>query len=291
MAATRASDADWIVSRRSGWRGLWGVAGVLVFGAAAAASVRAFVLAPHVDSFVLVLITVPFLVMAVVLAFEGLGQGMVRVDDAGYTTPLGRRRTWPEVLAVGTGQVEGRETPVVAVHTDEGFPVAQDVFTGFADAEASRLVEALRTRVRPAGFDGVRLDQDWWSEVEAEADRAVAVVGEAAGRQPLGRERVPYGFPGLVSAVRLDYGDNAAGERVELVSRQSTDLAVTAHGRRWLRQNRKRSPDPASQVGWLFEPHTTEVLAAAGAGFDRLVVTVEGRKPLTFNAEEPDRFA
>ena len=46
----------------------------------------------------------------------------------------------------------------------------------------------------------------------------------------------------------------------------------------------------AAQVGWLFEPHTTEVVASTGVGFDRLVVTVAGRKPLSFNAEEPDRF-
>lgn len=284
------SDAAWIVSRRTGWRGLWGAVGVLVFGAAAAASVWGFVRAPHVDSFVLVIITIPFLVMAMVLAWEALGQGMVRLDGDGYSTPLGQRRRWSDVLALGTGLVEGRETPVVAVRSGDGFPVTQDVFPGFADAEASRLVEALRARVRPAGFEAIAVGETWWATAEAEADRAAEVARRTSGREPLSRERVEFGFPGVPSAVRLDYGRNDAGERVELLARQSSELAVTAHGRRWLRQNRKRSLDPAAQVGWLFEPHTTEVVASTGVGFDRLVVTVAGRKPLSFNAEEPDRF-
>lgn len=284
------AEPTWVVSRRIGWRGLWGAVGILVFGAAAVASIAAFARAPHVDSFVLVIITVPFLVMAMVLAWEGLGQGLVKLDAAGYSTPLGRRRSWSDVLAVGTGQVEGRETPVVAVRAGEGFPVGQDIFTGFSDAEAPRLVDALRSRVHPVGFDGLDLGPDWWARVEAEADRSASVVRELCGREPVARERVEFGFPGLVSAVRLDYGPNDAGERVELLVRTASDLAVTAEGRRWLRQNRKRSGDPATQVGWLFEPHTTEVVPSTGAGFDRLVVTVTGRKPLPFNAEEPDRF-
>lgn len=282
-----AGEATWVVSRRSGWRALWGAVGVLVFGAAAAWSLFAFVRAPHVDSGVLVLITVPFLVMAVVLALEGLGQGMVRLDASGYSTPLGRRRAWADVLALGTGQVEGRETPVVAVRSGSG--VAQDAFVGFADADAPRLLTALRRRVTPDGFAGVELRAEHWAAVEAEADRAAAVVRENAGREPVVRERVAFGYPGLVDSVVLDYGTNDAGERVQLIVRQTTTLALTAQGRRWLRQDRKRSADAATQVGMMFGPHTVEVAAAPG-GFDRLEVHVEGQRPIPFNAEESDRF-
>ena len=290
MALGTRSDTAWVVSRRTGRRGFWAVAGVLLFGLAAAGAVAAFVAAPQVDSFVLVLITLPFLVMAVVMAWEGLGQGLVRLDEAGYSTPLGRRRAWSEVLAVGTGQVDGRETPVVAVRTHEGFGVEQDAFTGFGEDDAARLVDELHGRVSPPGFAGVDPGPAWWAGVEAEAGRAASVVLRTCGREPVGRDRVEFGFPGLVNAVRLDYGTNDAGERVELLVRSGTDLAVTAHGRRWLRQNRKRSADPATQVGWLFGPHTTEVVPSDGAGFDRLLVTAQGRRPLPFNAEEPDRF-
>ncbi|MDO5534450.1 MAG: hypothetical protein Q4F65_07345 [Propionibacteriaceae bacterium] len=283
-----AGPGEWIVSRRSGWRVLWGALGVLVFGAATVAAVVGFVRAPHIDSGVLVLIAAPFLVMAVVLAVEAIGQGLIHLDATGYRTPLGERRGWGDVLALGTGFVEGRETPVVALRNGHG--VSQDVFPGFADAEAPRLVAALGDRVQPAGFSGLDLGVGWWDQVEAEADRAAAVVRATAGRDPLSRERVEFGYPGLVNAIRLDYGTNDDGERVELLVRQSTDLALTASGRRWLRQHRKRSADPATQVGWLFEPHTTEVDAVKG-GFDRLVVRAEGRKPLPFNAEEPDRFS
>lgn len=281
----------WVTSSRTAPRGLWGVLGVLVFGAAALASIAAFVKQPAVDSGVLVLITLPFLVMAVVLALEGLGQGMVRVDEQGYATPLGTRRSWADVLAVGTGQVDGRDTPVVAVRDASGdFPINQDVFTGFADEDAPRLVAALREHAPATRFGDVEVGQQWWSQVEAEADRATAVVREASGREPVSRERVEHGFPGLPTAIRLDYGTTDAGEGVELVCRLSSDLAVTRDGRRWLRQNRKRSADAATQVTWLFEPHEAKVVPSEGAGFDRLVLTWEGRKPLPFNAEEPDRF-
>ncbi|HHU38160.1 MAG TPA: hypothetical protein GXZ45_02585 [Propionibacterium sp.] len=283
-----ADNGTWVVSRRSGWRGFWGLVGILVFGAAAVASLVAFVQAPHVDSGVLVLITVPFLVMAVVLALEGLGQGLVRVDDTGYSTPLGLRRPWRDVLALGAGQVEGREVPVVAVLGDAG--VAQDVFSGFADDDAPRLLTALRERVTPAGFSSVELGAGHWDAVEAEADRAASVVRGNAGLEPVSRERVDFGYPGLVDSIVLDYGTTDDGERVELLVRQHTTLAVTTQGRRWLRQDRKRSADPATQVGLLFGPHTVELVEATAGGFDRLVVHAEGQRPLPFNAEEPDRF-
>lgn len=281
-------DPVWVVSQRSGRRAFWGVLGVAVFGAAAVGALRAFFTAPHVDSAVLVIITLPLLVMAGVLAYEGWAQGRLRLEEAGYVTPLGRRRSWADVLAIGTGLVEGRETPVVAVRSGGG--VAQDAFPGFADAEAPRLVAALRERVSPMGFGSVDLGEEYWAEVEAEADRAASVVRASSGREPVTRERVDFGYPGLVSAIRLDYGTNDAGERVELLVRWATTLALTAQGRRWLRQDRKRSADPATQVGWLFGPHTVEVQPGTAGGFDRLRVRAEGQRPLPFNAEEPDRF-
>lgn len=289
-ALDRRTDAagDWIVSRSTGRRGFWGLVGVLVFGALTVAALVGFVQAPHVDSFVLVLIAAPFLVMAVVLAVEGLGQGLVRVEPDGYRTILGLRRSWSDVLGVGVGQVDGQAVPVVAVR--DGAGVAQDAFAGFAEGEADRLVAAFRERVDPAGFAGVSLGEDYWAAVEAEAERAASVVRSASGREPVARERVDFGFPGLPSAIRLDYGTNDAGEGVELLVREAAELALTASGRRWLRQNRKRSADPATQVAALFGPHTTTVKPSTGAGFDRLVVQPEGGRRMVFNAEEPDRF-
>ena len=281
--------SPWVVSRRTGRRGLWGLAGVAVFGALAAAAVAAFVRAPHVDSGVMLVIAVTFLLAAVVLALEGLARGLVHVDAQGYRTPMGLRRAASDVLAVGTGQVEGDRVPVVAVRGTSGGP-EQDVFTGFADQDSDRLVAALRERLHPVGLAGALPGEDYWARVEAEAERAASVVAAAGGRRPLSRDRVEFGYPGLATALRLDYGTNDAGEGVELVVRESTTLAVVAAGRRWFRQDRKRSADPASQVEWLFGPHTTTVEPSTGTGFDRLVVSVEGRRPLVFNAEEPDRF-
>ena len=289
-ASPRAgSDGTWIVARRTGARGFWGLAGVLVFGALTTAAVVGFVRAPHVDSGVLVLIAAPFLVMAVVLAVEGLGQGLLRVDAHGYRTVMGLRRAWSDVLAVGIGQLEGQRVPVVAVRGSGGAP-QQDAFVGFADADAERLVSALHGHVDPAGFAGVTLGADYWEAVEAEAERAASVVAQGSGRQPVARERVEFGYPGLCSAVRLDYGTNDVGEGVELLVREATTLALVASGQRWLRQDRKRSPDPATQVEALFGPHTTTLRPSTGAGFDRLLVSTDGQRTLVFNAEEPDRF-
>lgn len=287
--ARAGSDATWIVSHSTGRRGFWGVVGVLVFGALTVAAVVGFVRAPHVDSGVLVAIAAPFFVMALVLAVEGPGQGLVRVDADGYRTIMGVRRSWTHVLGVGVGQVDGRRVPVVAVRA-AGREPEQDAFPGFAEADADRLVGALRDRVQPAGFAEVTLGEDYWARVEAEAARAASIAAEASGRQPTGRERVEFGYPGLPSAIRLDYGTNDAGERVELLVRESATLAVVASGRRWLRQDRKRSADPATQVEALFAPHTTTMKPSTGTGFDRLVVSGAGRRSLVFNAEEPDRF-
>ena len=278
-------------ARSTGTRGFWGLVGVAAFGVATVAAVIGFVQAPHVDSAVMILIVAPFRVMAGVLAWEGIGQGIARLDADGYRLLGGAPRAYGDVLAVGKGMVDGREVPVVALRGDGAFPVVADAYTGFADADADTLVSALRARVDAPGFAGVELGDAYWAEVDAEAARAASLVRDVCGREPLARERVEFGFPGLVSAIRLDYGLNDAGERVELLVRQSSDLALTAHGRRWLRQNRKRSADPATQVGWLFGAHTSAVVPTKGAGFDRLVVRGEERPgKLTFNAEEPDRF-
>lgn len=286
-----APESRWIISRRTAFRGVWGLIGVVVFGVAAVAAIIGFVRAPHVDSAVLVLIVLPFFVMALVLAWEALSQGMVKVDGAGFSTPQGAHRAWGDVLAVGVGEVDGRSTPVVAVRSQGRFPIAQESFPGFADDEAERLVEEFRARGGDGvGFAGVRVSNQWWADAEAEADRVAGIVRAETGREPLSRERVPFGYPGVLSALRLDYGTNDAGERVEVFCRRTSDLALTHGGHRWLRQNRKRSADPATQVAWLFGPYEIVERPSTGAGFDRIALVAPDRKPLPFNAEEPDRF-
>ena len=292
MAAAAGGDAAWLVSRRIGVRGFWGLAGMALFGWVTLVATTAAARDPQADSVVLALITATFFVATCVFAWEGLSSGLVRLDAAGYRTSLGPRRPWADVLAVGVGQVDGREVPVVALRSpDGGSGVTQDALAGFADEEAQRLVEALRARVPDApGFAGVAVSPSWWAEVDAEADRAASVVLAACGREPVARERVALGYPGLVNAVRLDYGLNDAGEGVELLVRERVDLAVVKDGRRWLRQERRRAGDPAAQVCALFGEHTTDVVPAQGAGFDVLRVDVGARRPIQFNAEEPDRF-
>lgn len=285
-------EPGWIVSRRTGWRALWGGLGVLVFGAATLYSVLGLLRAPQVDSAVLVLIAVPFFVMALVLAWDGLCQGLVHLDAVGYRTPRKGRRPWSEVLAVGMGEVDGRIMPVLALRAEgEPFPIAQEAFPGFADNEAPRLVAAVRAFCgEGAGFVGLTATHQWWRDAEVEADRVAEIVSNACGRHPVARERTEFGYP-IPSAIRLDYGSNDAGERVEVFCRRTSDLSLSTHGRRWLRQNRKRSPDPATQVALLFGAHTVTQTPNKGAGFDRIVVVPEGGKPIPFNAEEPDRFA
>ena len=282
----------WVISRRTGWRAVWGALGILVFGAAFVAALVAFIAAPHVDSGMLVIIPLPFFAAALVMAAEALMQGMVHVDQQGYTMPLRPRHAWKDVLGVGFGEVDGRRLPVVALATPGDFPVAQDTFPGFADDDGDALVEAMvRWTGDSQGFAGLRPSEGWWAAAEAEADRVTGVVEAASGRTPVSRERVAYGYPGMVSAIRLDYGTNAAGDLVEVLCRRTSDLAVTREGRRWLRQNRKRSADPAGQVAWLLGDYEVAQVPNTGAGFDRLTLQVPGQRPLRFNAEEPDRFA
>jgi len=284
--------ATWVVSGRVGVRAAVGALGVAVFGAVALWALGAAVRDPNVPSIALALMTAPFALMALVLAVEGVGGGLVRVDDDGYRSPLGRRRVWADVLGVGRGRVEGRVLPVVAVRADEGFVVTQDTFKAVPDEEADRLVDAYRDRVPTApGFGSVHLGEGWWRQVEAEADRAAAVVRETSGREPVARRRVEFGFPGLASALLLDYGTNDAGEGVALVVREDAVLALVVDGCRYLRQTRRRSADAAAQVGLLFGDHTTTRVDSDGAGFDGLRVDTASGRPLRFNAEEPDRFA
>lgn len=285
--------AQWVVSRRSGWRGFWGLVGVAVFGWAAVAAIAAALAHPAIDSWTLAAIVTPFALAALVIALEGVGSGVVRLDERGYRRFLEPARAWSDVLAVSTGQVDGSRTPVVAVRADGGFPVTQDTFAGFSGAEASRLVDALRARVPGApGFAGVVADESWWTEVEAEVARALAVIRATGGPEPVGQQRIVFGYPGLVSAVELDFGVNGAGEHVFLIVRRVSTLALEIDGRRWLSQARRRSKDPAALVAALFGPHETLVEPTPAIGFDQLVVRFpEEKKPLRFNAEEPDRFA
>lgn len=288
-----AGRAGWLTSRRTGRRALWGVIAVVVFGVAAGFALAGFVGAPHVDSGVLLVIALAFFVMALVLASEALGQGLVHVDASGYRTLLGARRPWSDVLALGVGEVDGRSMPVIALaDASAAFPLVQESFPGFAEEEASGLLDAFAAHCgEGAGFAGVRVPSQWWDEAQAEADRVATIVASGCGREPVARDRVAFGYPGVPSAVRLDYGTNNAGDRVEVLCRRTSDLALTHQGRRWLRQNRKRSADPATQVCALLADYTVTAMPSTGAGFDRLAVTVPGGRPLPFNAEEPDRFA
>lgn len=292
MAATSASTSapTWLVSSRLRPRLAWSVGAVVLFAAAAGAAVWDAVRAPSVPTVVLAAILGSLLVMAVVLAAEAVASGILRVDQAGYRM-LGRRRSWSEVLAIGTGRIEGRDAAVVVVRHDEPEVVAQEAFAGFTEEETDRVVATLRDRAGALpGFTEVVVPESWWQGVEAEADRAASVVQASCGREPVRRERVAFGFPGLVDAVLLDYGVTEAGEEVALYVRDGLDLGLVAHGRRWLRQTKRRSVDPATQVGLLFGPHEASIVAGEDGGFDRLIVEVPDRRRLVFNAEEPDRF-
>lgn len=280
------------VSRLTTGRIIWGAVAVVAFLVATVAAVVSAVGDPSVPSVVLALIVTSLAAMTIVLAIDAVGQGILRVGPNGYATHLTREHPWSNVLAIGTAQVEGRPVPVVALRATDGFVVNQDVLRGFAADETDAVVSALRAaNPDPPGFGALELDAAWWATVDAEAERAVGVVRNTAGREPVTRERVEFGFPGLVSAIRLDYGSNEAGERVELFVRQGLDLALTTHGRRWLRQHRRRGGDVAEQVEYLFADHEATVTPTPGTGFDRLQVSAPGHKDLVFNAEEPDRYA
>lgn len=288
--------ARWVVSGRTRSRLVWSVLALAVVGAGVVWALADAVREPSVPSVVLAAIGVAAGAGAAVLAGEAFGAGFVRVDEQGYRVPLGTPRRWTDVLAVGTAEVEGRTVPSVALHRPRPdaveFPLAIDTFTGFADADAARLLAELRGRTGHAAgdFSGVELSPAWWAEAEAEASRVREAVAQSSGRRPVAQARVELGFPGLASAVLLDYGTNEVGEGVQVLVRRASDLAVVREGVRYLRQARRRTPDAASEVGVLFGPHTTTVLPASGVAFEQLVVTPEGGRPLRFTAEEPDRF-
>lgn len=246
---------------------------------------------PSVPSVVMAAILGAAGVAAVVLAGEAFGAGFVHVDSSGYRAPMATPRRWTDVLAVGTATVEGRTVPAVAVRSREGVGIEQDVFTGFADADAEALLTELRSRTPQAtgDFSRVAVPATWWAVVDAEAERVRAGVAAASGHQATSA-RVELGYPGLATAVELDYGVNSAGERVTVVVHGRSDLALTVGGVRYLRQDRKKTPDPVDEVGLLFEPHATELSPASELGLAQAVVAVDGRRPLRFNAEEPDRF-
>lgn len=285
------SSTERVVSRLTKRRILWGaLAGVAFTGVAMWAIVSA-VGSPSVPSVVLALILTSLAAMAVVLAVDAVWQGILRVGPRGYATHLTRPHPWSNVLAIGTAYVEGRPVPVVALRATDGFVVTQDALRGFAAEETDVVLAALREAVPELpGFGELSLDAAWWATVDAEAERAMGVVRHTTGREPEARERVSFGFPGLTSAIRLDYGTNEVGERIELFVRQGLDLAFTTQGRRWLRQHRRREVDAAELVAYLFDDHDVTVAPTQGTGFDRLEVSVPGHKPLVFNAEEPDRF-
>lgn len=282
------------MSRRTRGRLLGAALALAVVAAAVVWAVADAVREPSVPSVVLAAILLAAGLGAVVLAGEAFGSGFVRVTDGGYRVPLGTPRRWTDVLAVGTAVLEGRQVPTVALRggTDDPFGVVTDTFAGFADADADALLAELRGRTPHAtgDFSPVRLPASWWTEVEAEATRVRDAVEATSGRRPVASARVELGYPGLASAVLLDYGTNEAGEGVQVLVRRSADLALVRDGVRYVRQVRKRTPDASGEVGLLLGPHTTEVLPAVDYGFAQAVVTVDGRRPLRFNAEEPDRF-
>lgn len=283
----------WIVSGRTRARLAWSLLALAGVGAAVVWAVADAVREPSVPAVVLAAILLATGAGAVVLAGEAFGSGFVRVGSEGYRVPLGTPRRWADVLAVGTASVEGRVVPTVALRDPAAaFPVVSDTFGGFSDAEAEVLLAELRARTpqAPGEFSSVRLPPAWWAGVDAEASRVRDAVAASSGRRPVAEARVELGYPGLASAVLLDYGTNAAGEGVQVLVRQGSDLVLVRDGVRYLRQARRRTPDAAAEVDALFGPHDTESLPESAFGFAQAVVTVEGRRPLRFNAEEPDRF-
>lgn len=282
----------WIVSSRSRGAAAWSVPAVALFVGVAGWTIADVVREVSVPSVVLAAIVTAAALVAVIVAGQSVSAGFVRLDDDGYATPLGTPRRWADVLAVGRVRREGAVVPAVAVRSGEGFPIAHDTFTAFTDADADALLAEVRARAPHAvgDFGAVDLPAAWWAEVEAEAARIRGEVEAASGRLPVAQRRVEFGYPGLTSAILLDYGRNDAGEGVEVVVRRSPDLALVRDGVRYLRQARKKTPDAAAEVGVLFDAHTTEILPGTDLAWPQAVVTAEGRRPLRFNAEEPDLF-
>lgn len=295
----------WFVSGRSRVRLAWTALVLVVVASGVVWAVLDALREPSVPSIVLAAILASLAAGAVVLAGEAFGSGFVRLTADGYRAPLGALRRWADVLAIGSASVEGRRVPAVAlrawpekasgtsgVSRFPEFPVVMDTFVGFTEAEGDALAAEFAARApgAPGEFSSIVLPPSWWAAVDTEAARVREAVAAASGRHPVAEARVELGYPGLASALLLDYGDNDAGEQVQVLVRLASDLALVVDGVRFLRQARKRTPDAAAEVEALFGPHGTELLPATDLALAQAVVTVEGRRPLRFNAEEPDRF-
>lgn len=285
------ADSRWVKAAPLGVRASVGAVSSVAVVALTVWAIQGAFATPDVPAVTLALLTLSFAVVVLVMAVESVASSLVQVDEAGYRTMLGGRRPWSEVLAIGSTVVEGARRPVVAVRSGAGFPVAEEVFSGFADEDADALIAAMRERAgdRP-GFSGVGLPAELRAAIEAEAARVEAGVAEATGRRPVSKEWIEYGLPGLESAIELRFGANDAGEEVVYLVRQSSDLALEVDGVRYVRVTKKRSPDPVLQAPVVFGAHTTEKLPATELGYAQVVVTPGEGKKILFNAEEPDHY-
>ena len=284
-----------VVSGRLGGRVAVGVLAVVLFGSAAAWAVVAAVSRPEIPQIVLATIAVAWLVVVVVMAVESLTASVVTFSEEGYRRPLGGLRPWEHVVRVGSGIVEGQRTPTVAMLAPEGdFPIIQDEFASFnAPGDTEALVQAMLSWVPDAArgdFSGVELRTGFRASIEESADRVEGDIEALASRRPVSRQWIEFGYPGLESAILLDYGQNSQGEGVQVIVRHAPDLALVVEGQRWIRVNKKRTPPVAEGCAALFGTHTTTREDADGIGFDRLMVEADGQRQVQFNAEEPDRF-
>lgn len=284
-----------IVSEKIGLRAAVSALAVSLFGAAAAWTVAAAISRVDMPAIVVAAIASSWFVVVAVMAFESVSSSIVMCDASGYRRPLGGLRPWETVVRVGTGMIEGQRAPTVALRSDDGdFPIGQDTFGAFAsERDAGSLVSGLLAWAPQAAagdFSGVDLGAALTAEIETSATSVQKQIESAAGMQPETRTWIEFGYPGLSSAILLDYGENDSGERIQVIARRKVDLAIVMDGRRWLRVVKKRSPDVATGFVALLEPHTTTRRDAVGLGFDQLIVTAKGLRPTLFNAEEPDRF-
>lgn len=278
--------------RQSRARAILTAVGVLLVIAWA---VSAAIAQPDVSQVVLATILVAMGVMVLVMAGIGLASGVVLLSPAGYRKPLGGIRPWSRVLRVGTYREEGLTCPAVALRSDGDFPIQQELFESFAgDDNAERLVAALVAWVPQAAHDDfstVTLDASLREEIEASADEVTAAVEQGTGRRPRSRAWIEYGFPGLPTAILLDYGENAQGEGVQIVARRRIDLRLLAEDRAWLRATGKRKGSIESQVAalaMLFGPHETRWREVHR--YAQLLVRADGQPTLKFEPEEPDRY-
>lgn len=282
-----------VLARRLRVRAAVSALAVAVFGWASLASLGAALATPDVPSITLALIATSWAVAVAVMAAESVGSSVLLLSEAGYRTVLTPLRPWAQVIRVATGLVDNQRVPVVARRDAGDFPVAEDALTGFAEPDTDRALAALGAWAPDAeggDFSSVLLAPDQRAAFEAEAARVVDDVRAETGREPSSRGWTEFGFPGLASAIVLDYGTNAHGEAVQVVVRHGADVALVVDGRRHLRVTKRRSLPTAAQVAVLFGDHTTTPVPSTGTGFDQLRVDAAGQRPAWFNAEEPDRY-